>query len=88
MESDSRGLPPVPNPFGFEGADRFLNAVGIVLNPLSVVLVLAPVAALFLRFGRSTGEERQQIKWAVYAVAVLTVAITAVSIWPASMGPA
>jgi hypothetical protein len=76
----------VQNPIGFEGAVRFLNSVGIVLNPLSAVLALAPVAALFLRFRRSTGEERQQIKWAVYAVAVLTVAITVVSIWPALDG--
>jgi hypothetical protein len=86
MESDARGLPPVQNPFGFVGAVRFLNSVEIVLNPLSVVLVLAPVAALFLRFRRATGEERQQIKWAVYAVAVLSVASTAVSIWPALDG--
>jgi hypothetical protein len=50
------------------------------------VLVVAPIAALFLRFWRSTGEERQQIKWVIYAVAVLTVAITVVSIWPALDG--
>jgi hypothetical protein len=65
---------------------RFLNSIGIILNPLLGVLVLAPIAALLLRFRRSTGEERQQIKWVIYAVAVLTVAITVVSIWPALDG--
>jgi hypothetical protein len=86
IESDTHGLAPVQNPFGVGSAVRFLNLVGIVLNPLLAVLVVAPIAALFLRFWRSTGEERQQIKWVIYAVAVLTVAITVVSIWPALDG--
>jgi hypothetical protein len=86
LESGARGIAPVGNPFGSESAVRFLNSIGIILNPLLGVLVLAPIAALLLRFRRSTGEERQQIKWVIYAVAVLTVAITVVSIWPALDG--
>ena len=82
IESGTHGLAPVQNPFGFRSAVRFLDSVRIVSNPLLAVLVLAPIAALFLRFRRSTGEERQQIKWVIYAVAVLTLAITIVSIWP------
>ncbi len=86
IESDPRGLPPVENPFGFESVARFLDLVGIVLNPLLVVLVLAPIAALFLRFRRASETERQQIKWVVYAAAVMTVAIVVVSVWPALEG--
>ena len=86
LESGARGLAPVQNPFGSESVVRFLDSVGIVLNPLLAVLVLAPVAALLVRFRRSAGEERQQIKWVLYAVAALTVAITVVSIWPALDG--
>jgi hypothetical protein len=82
LESGTNGLGPVQNPFGFGSAVRFLDWVGIISNPLLAVLVLAPITALFLRFRRSTGEERQQIKWVIYAVAMLTVAITVVSIWP------
>jgi hypothetical protein len=82
MESGTHGLAPVQNPFGFRSAVRFLDSVGSVSNPLLAVLVLAPIAALILRFRRSTGEERQQIKWVIYAVAMLTLAITVVSIWP------
>jgi hypothetical protein len=82
IESGTHGLAPVQNPFGFRSAVRFLDSVRIVSNPLLAVLVLAPIATLFLRFRRSTGEERQQIKWVIYAVAVLTLAITIVSIWP------
>ena len=86
LESGARGIEPVQNPFGSESAVRFLDSVGVVLNPLLAVLVLAPIAALFVRFRRSTGEERQQIKWVLYAVAALTVAVTVVSIWPALDG--
>jgi hypothetical protein len=86
VESDARGLSPVQNPFGFESVARFLGSVGIVLNPLLAGLVLAPIASLFLRFWRASETERQQIKWVLYAVAVLTVAIAVVSIWPALDG--
>ncbi len=86
LESGARGLAPVQNPLGSESVVRFLDSVGVVLNPLLAVLVLAPIAALFVRFRRSAGEERQQIKWVLYAVAALTVAITVVSIWPALDG--
>jgi hypothetical protein len=86
LDSGTHGLAPMQNPFGFGSAVRFLDWVGIVSNPLLAVLVLAPIVALFLRFRRSTGEERQQIKWVIYAVAMLTVAITVVSIWPALDG--
>ena len=88
LESDARGLPPVENPFGFESVADSLGSVEIVLNPLLGVLVLAPIAALFLRFRRARGAERQQIKWVVYAAALLTVAISVVSIWPALDGSA
>ena len=86
IESDARGLPPVQNPFGFESVARFLDTAGIILNPLLAVLVLAPIAALLVRFQRSSETERQQIKWVLYAAAVLTVAIMGVSIWPALDG--
>ena len=86
LESGARGIAPVQNPLGSESAVRFLESVGVVLNPLLAVLVLAPIAALFVRFRRSAGEERQQTKWVLYAVAALTVVITVVSIWPALDG--
>jgi len=83
IEFDVRGLSSVENPFGFESVAHFLDLVGIVLNPLVVVIFLAPIVALFLRFRRAYETERQQIKWVLYAAAVLTVSITVVSIWPA-----
>ncbi len=51
--------------------------------PLAVFTGLMPFVALFVRYRRAEREEgRQQIKWVAYAVALLTVAMTAVSVWP------
>ncbi len=74
--------PTTENPFGVEGVARFLEAVNTVSAPLFGVLVLAPVAALVVRFRRAAGEERQQFKWVAYAAAVITLAFVVVSIWP------
>jgi hypothetical protein len=60
------------NPFGVEGpAVEALNAVGeAVIAPLAFVLALA---AVVVRFRRSHGVERQQLKWVAYAAAVMAV---------------
>jgi len=81
-----RDLPGVRNPFGIEGAAGLLMLLETLSNSLLTVIVLAPVVALFVRFRRAEGVERQQIKWVAYAAAILAVAITVVSIWPALDG--
>lgn len=50
---------------------------------LALAAILVPVAALIARFRRAQGDERQQVKWVLYAVAVLVAAIVAVNLWPA-----
>ena len=76
------GLPPVANPFGVDAVARLAGPVGAVSFPLAVFTGLTPVVALFVRYRRAGEEGRQQIKWVAYAVALLTGAITAVSVWP------
>ncbi len=73
-------FPPVNNPFGIEGTTTLLSATGNVSISLLGVIALAAGGALFLRMSRSSGEERQQLKWVAYAVAVLTVGIVISSI--------
>ncbi len=83
-ETGVRGLPPVVNPFGVEAvAGLSSGPVGVLTLPLAVFAALTPFAALFVRYRRAEAEEdRQQIKWVAYAVALLTGAIAAVGIWP------
>jgi NADH:ubiquinone oxidoreductase subunit 6 (subunit J) len=70
----------VRNPFGLERAP-WVGYAAVVL-PLLPVCVLASASSLVLRYRRSGGEERQQIKWLAFAasflglVALITVAST------------
>jgi hypothetical protein len=82
-ETEALGLPPVANPFGVEAVAGLSGPVGAFSLPLAIFTGLSPFTALFIRYWRAEeDEERQQIKWVAYAVALLTGAITAVSIWP------
>jgi hypothetical protein len=64
------GLGGVSNPFGVEGAPwaALVWPVVIALLPLCI---LASVLSLVLRFRRSRGEERQQIKWMAFAASLV-----------------
>jgi hypothetical protein len=62
----------VRKPFGIEGAE-WLTAGAYVLLPLLPVCMLASALSLVLRYRRSGGEERQQIKWIAFAASVVVV---------------
>jgi hypothetical protein len=62
----------VRNPFGIEGAE-WLTAGAFVLLPLLPLCMLASALSLVLRYRRSSGEERQQIKWIAFAASVVVV---------------
>jgi hypothetical protein len=64
-------VPGVVNPLGIEALrplDR-VTQIDIILPVLLITIVLCSVASLVVRFRRSSGEERQQMKWLTYAVA-------------------
>lgn len=67
------GLPPVPNPTGL----AFFH--GLQTGPLGyapffgvMLIVLLAVASLVVRLRRARGEERQQVRWVVYALGITT----------------
>jgi len=62
--------PGVRNPFGLEGAPWIATA-GIVILPLLPLCMLASALSLVLRYRRSGGEEREQIKWIAFAASVV-----------------
>ncbi len=64
------GLVKVTNPFGVAGADALLNALGGIGFFLVLAVAIAGAISLVIRFRRSRGDERQQIKWFVFAGAI------------------
>jgi hypothetical protein len=56
----------VQNPFGLEG-HPWVNAVALVVLPLLALCMVASAVSLVLRYRRSGGEVRQQIKWIAFA---------------------
>src|SRR5215211_2594563 len=60
----------VANPFGVAGADALLNTLGEIGFFLVLAVAIAGAISLVLRFRRSQGDERQQIKWFVFASAI------------------
>src|SRR5215217_3590474 len=62
----------VRNPFGIEGAD-WLTVGGYALLPLLPLCMLASALSLVLRYRRTGGEERHQIKWIAFAASVVVV---------------
>ncbi|MDQ3910489.1 MAG: hypothetical protein M3305_01625 [Actinomycetota bacterium] len=59
----------VRNPFGLEGQPWLADA-GIVLLPLFFLCILASALSPILRYRRSGGEQREQIKWLAFAASL------------------
>ena len=66
---------PARNPFGIEGLRDLGVAVPAPILLIGIPTMLLSVASLVLRFWRSRGEERQQLKWFVYAGVLVVVAL-------------
>jgi hypothetical protein len=59
----------VPNPFGIEELP-WLSDAALILLPLLPLCILASALSLVLRFRRSGGEVRQQIKWVAFVASI------------------
>jgi len=70
--SDANALRCLPNPFGIEGLPDLQQAVQVFV--LSVGLV-ATASLVLVRLRNARGIERQQIKWLIYASAMLSGAL-------------
>ena len=63
-----RETPGILNPLGVDGLRPFAGTIDAVTMTALPGVVLAAAASMVVRFRRSGGEERQQIKWFAYAV--------------------
>ena len=71
------GWPQARNPFGVEALRPFLDPyANYAQTPLLILAILLPVISSLLRFWRSRGVERQQLKWFVSAGALVAFAAT------------
>lgn len=67
------GVPQVSNPLGTV-APEWVSAFGIAVgNTLLPVVALLSVASLFVRYRRAAVQERQQMKWFIFAVSLFPV---------------
>jgi signal transduction histidine kinase len=67
---DLGSYPGVPNPVGIEGAE-WIRTVGDLVMLAFVCGVLGAIASMAIRYRRSQGEERQQLKWLLLALSLL-----------------
>jgi hypothetical protein len=69
------GFPGTPNPLGIEALGGLLSVIARVWEVLGLILVvIVSTASLWVRVRRGRGEERQQVKWLLYAATLLSVA--------------
>ncbi len=82
-------FPSVENPLGREGAaGDIVPGVGqAIVWMVFVTTCLVSLVSLVLRFRRSRGEERQQIKWVTYAAALIATYLLVDSIFGDTLDP-
>ncbi len=66
------------NPIGVGHKGGMLESVDSFGLPLLFITSFVCLASLFLRFHRARGDERQQLKWLVYAVVVMAICLVTI----------
>jgi MFS family permease len=77
--SDDRS---VANPIGVSGADPNAGLASTILNGLLQFLLAAAIVSVVVRFRRSHGVERQQLKWFAYAGALVVLGMLSTLVLP------
>ena len=80
-------IPGFPNPLGIESLQPFGETVDAVVVMLLLSVGLMSATSMVVRFRRSRGEVRQQIKWFVYAVVLNVFSFPVVNLFLHSFSP-
>ena len=67
---DLDGFPGVPNPVGLDGMP-WIKTLGDTVMFVFVGAVLTAIVSMAVRYRRSQGDERQQLKWLLLAISLL-----------------
>jgi hypothetical protein len=70
----------IANPFGIEAARELLELLGTIGFFILPLCFVASAASMIIRFRRSRGIERQQLKWFVSAATLLAVTFAATAV--------
>jgi hypothetical protein len=71
-ELDQYTYPGLPNPLGIEGAvGDVLSAAEDAGNGILPIAILVSISSMIVRFRRSSGRERLQLKWVAYTAALM-----------------
>ena len=71
---------PIENPVGIESARALRTLAETSIQLLVIPLMSLSVVSLFVRLRRSSGAERQQLKWFAYAAALLATDLVVVNV--------
>ncbi len=69
------GYPKITNPIGIKGQDELFNNLQTLSLIPAVVWILGTVASIVVRYRRSRGVEREQMKWFLYSFLLVPVAL-------------
>jgi hypothetical protein len=75
-------VPTINNPVGISAAPPVLDAIEAVAPGIEIAVAIAAIASLVIRFRRSSGSERHQIGWLMYAGVLLIVALGFAAVAP------
>jgi hypothetical protein len=78
----------VVNPFGVPALGPVINALYPLTQVASILLVLAAIASVIVRYRRATGVVRQQIKWPAVGAALAVLFIASGVILATALAPA
>ncbi len=86
IPEEIQGLPGVENPTGIASAQPVFSVMQTVALLCLVIAVVAGVAGLVVRWHRSDGDERQQVKWFIAGIAPVLVPIALHDAYPTAAG--